>query len=432
MLLLFDVGNTHVTIGGYDGDRLLFTGRVASDRRKTEDEFAMIIESVLHMHGYTTAAGLPSVRDAIAKNLNDTYDLGLTGDLFYITCGCASSIAIALRAVLFPGDEVLVNAPFFPEYRVFTEATRGVVRVVPPRDDFQIDFDALKAALGPKTKAVIINSPNNPSGMVYSEETLKELAAILRDHEKAIGETVYLITDEPYRELVYDMDKTPNAMCYYDDTFICYSFSKCMSIPGERIGYLAVSPRMHDKTAVYAAVLGAGRALGYINPPSLFQRVIERTVGAHSDFSQYKINRDILTAGLRKIGYECVDPRGAFYLFAKALEPDAKAFCEHAKKYELLLVPSNDFGMTGYFRMAYCVNRDMTDDFCLDIDLRSFGDLKLKEHILLHHDDVKAVNTEENPGNVAPSVGPGGKVDGGKAEIKIPALSWNVIRFEKA
>ena len=311
------------------------------------------------LHGYTTAAGLPSVRDAIARNLNDTYDLGLTGDLFYITCGCASSIAIALRAVLFPGDEVLVNAPFFPEYRVFTEASRGVIRVVPPRSDFQIDFDALKAALGPKTKAVIINSPNNPSGMVYSEETLKELAAILKAHEEAIGETVYLITDEPYRELVYDMDKAPNAMCYYDDTFICYSFSKCMSIPGERIGYLAVSPRMRDKTAVYAAVLGAGRALGYINPPSLFQRVIERTVGAHSDFSQYKINRDLLTAGLRKIGYECVDPRGAFYLFAKALEPDAKAFCEHAKKYELLLVPSNDFGMTGYFRMAYCVNRDM-------------------------------------------------------------------------
>lgn len=313
------------------------------------------------LHGYTTAAGLPSVRDAIAKNLNDTYDLGLTGDLFYITCGCASSIAIALRAVLFPGDEVLVNAPFFPEYRVFTEASRGVVRVVPPRADFQIDFDALRAALGPKTKAVIINSPNNPSGMVYSEETLKELADILRAHEKAIGETVYLITDEPYRELVYDMDKTPNAMCYYDDTFICYSFSKCMSIPGERIGYLAVSPRMRDKTAVYAAVLGAGRALGYINPPSLFQRVIEKTVGAHSDFSQYKTNRDLLTAGLRKIGYECVDPRGAFYLFAKALEPDAKAFCEHAKKYELLLVPSNDFGMTGYFRMAYCVKRDMIE-----------------------------------------------------------------------
>ena len=313
------------------------------------------------LHGYTTAAGLPSVRDAIAKNLNDTYDLGLTGDLFYITCGCASSIAIALRAVLFPGDEVIVNAPFFPEYRVFTEASRGVVRVVPPRSDFQIDFDALRAALNEKTKAVIINSPNNPSGMVYSEETLKELAAILRAHEEKLGETVYLITDEPYRELVYDMDKAPNAMCYYDDTFICYSFSKCMSIPGERIGYLAVSPRMHDKTAVYAAVLGAGRALGYINPPSLFQRVIERTVGAHSDFSLYRINRDLLTAGLREIGYDCVDPKGAFYLFAKALEPDAKAFCEHAKRYELLLVPSDDFGMTGYIRMAYCVRREMIE-----------------------------------------------------------------------
>ncbi len=313
----------------------------------------------VELHGYTTAAGLISARNAIAKELNSRYDLGLKGELFYITCGCASSIAIALRAVLFPGDEVIVNAPFFPEYRVFTEASRGVVRVVPPREDFQIDFDALKAALGPKTKAVIINSPNNPSGMVYSEETLEELAQILRAHEEKIGETVYLITDEPYRELVYDMDKTPNAMCWYDDTFICYSFSKCMSIPGERIGYLAVGSRMKDAEAVYAAVLGAGRALGYINPPSLFQHVIERIVGAHSDFSQYKINRDLLTAGLRKIGYECVEPKGAFYLFAKALEPDAKAFCEHAKKHELLLVPSNDFGMTGYFRMAYCVDRDM-------------------------------------------------------------------------
>ena len=313
----------------------------------------------VELHGYTTAAGLPSVRDAIARDLNRKFDLGLTGDLFYITCGCASSIAIALRAVLFPGDEVLVMAPFFPEYRVFTEASRGVVRVIPPRSDFQIDMDALKAALSPKTKAVIINSPNNPSGMVYSEETLQELAEILRAHEEKIGETVYLLSDEPYRELVYDMPIAPNAMKYYDDTFINYSFSKAMSIPGERIGYVAVSPRMKDCSAVYAAILGAGRALGYINPPSLFQRVIERCVGQISDISQYKINRDLLCSGLREIGYECVDPKGAFYLFAKALEPDAKAFCEHAKRYELLMVPSNDFGMTGWFRMAYCVDREM-------------------------------------------------------------------------
>ena len=311
------------------------------------------------LHGYTTAAGLPSLRDAIAKYLNEKFDLGLTGDLFYVTCGCASAIAIALRAVLFPGDEVLVMAPFFPEYRVFTEASRGEIRVVPPRSDFQIDMDALRAALSPKTKAVIINSPNNPSGMVYSEETLQELAEILREHEKAIGQTVYLISDEPYRELVYDIDIAPNAMKYYDDTFICYSFSKAMSIPGERIGYLAVSPRMNDKTAVYAAVLGAGRALGYINPPSLFQRVMERCIGQISDISKYKENRDLLCSSLREIGYECVDPKGAFYLFVKALEPDAKAFCEYAKRYELLLVPSNDFGMTGWFRLAYCVDHDM-------------------------------------------------------------------------
>jgi len=311
------------------------------------------------LHGYTTAAGLPSLREAIAKNLNDRFDLNMRADLLYVTCGCATSIAVSLKAFMFPGDEVLVMAPFFPEYRVFTEVCGGVVKVVPPRADFQIDMDALKAAMSPKTKAVIINSPNNPSGMVYSEETLQELAAILKAHEETIGETIYLLSDEPYRELVYDMPVAPNAMKYYDDTIICYSFSKAMSIPGERIGYIAVSPRMKDCTAVYAACMGAARGLGYINPPSLFQRVIERCVGQISDISQYKENRDLLCAGLREIGYECCDPKGAFYLFAKALEPDAKAFCEHAKKYELLLVPSNDFGMTGWFRMAYCVDKDM-------------------------------------------------------------------------
>lgn len=313
----------------------------------------------IDVHGYTTAAGLPSLRAAIAENLNQNYDLGLTADEFYVTCGCASSIAISLRAVLFPGDEVIVMAPFFPEYRVFSEASGGIIRIVPPDSNFQIDMEALKAVLSPKTKAVIINSPNNPSGMVYSKETLMELAEILRHHEALIGETVYLISDEPYRELVYDIDQTPNPMQFYNDTFICYSFSKAMSIPGERIGYVAVSPKMKDRTAVYAAVMGAGRALGYINPPSLFQRVIERCIGHISDISQYKVNRDLLTSGLREIGYECVEPKGAFYLFVKALEPDSIAFCEFAKRFELLLVPSNDFGMTGYFRLAYCVDKDM-------------------------------------------------------------------------
>lgn len=319
----------------------------------------LLTHDSVEIHGYTTAAGLPSLRKALADDLNRRYDLGLSGDEFYVTCGAASALAISLRAVLFPGDEVMVMAPFFPEYRVFTEASGGEITVVPPRADFQIDLEGVKAALSHRTKAVIINSPNNPSGMVYSAETLRELGEILRAHEKRYGATLYLITDEPYRELVYDMDATPNAMNYYDDTIICYSFGKSMSVPGERLGYIAVSPRMRDKGAVYAAVLGAGRALGYINPPSLFQRVIERCVGHTSDISQYKLNRDLLVGGLREIGYECVDPKGAFYLFAKALEPDAKAFCEHAKRHELLLVPSDDFGITGYFRMAYCVSRDM-------------------------------------------------------------------------
>ena len=318
----------------------------------------------VELHGYTTAAGLPSLRAALAYDLNKRFDLGLSAEEFYVTCGAASSLAISLKAVLFPGDEVMVMAPFFPEYRVFSEVAGGVIRVVPPRSDFQIDMDALKKTLSPKTKAVIINSPNNPSGMVYSEETLRELADILRAHEEVTGDTIYLLNDEPYRELVYDMDKLPNAMTYYENTIICYSFSKAMSIPGERIGYIAVSPRMRDKKAVYAAVMGAGRALGYINPPSLFQRVIERSITQihdpmYSDISVYKENRDLLCSGLREIGYECVEPKGAFYLFAKALEPDAKAFCEHAKRYELLLVPSDDFGMTGYFRMAYCVAKEM-------------------------------------------------------------------------
>lgn len=324
---------------------------------------ALQLDSIA-LHGYTTAAGLPSLREALANDLNERYNFGITAGEFYVTSGAASAIAISLRAVLFPGDEVMVMAPFFPEYRVFAEASGGVVRVVPPRDDFQIDMDALKANLSPKTKAVIINSPNNPSGMVYSEETLIELANILREHEKVTGDTIYLLNDEPYRELVYDMDHLPNAMSYYDNTIICYSFSKAMSIPGERIGYVAVSPRMRDKASVYAAVMGAGRALGYINPPSLFQRVIETCLTKYrdrmySDISVYKENRDLLLGGMREIGYECVEPRGAFYVFVKALEPDAKAFCEYAKRYEVLLVPSDDFGMTGYVRMAYCVDREM-------------------------------------------------------------------------
>ena len=215
------------------------------------------------LHGYTTAAGVVSLREKIAEELNGRYGTHLTPDHLYVTCGAAAALCIALRAVLFPGDEVIVPAPFFPEYRVFTEASGGVLVPVPPRGDLQIDVEALERALTPRTRAVIINSPNNPSGVIFDEENLRALASVLRRQEEKTGEPVYLITDEPYRELVYDGSAVRSAIEFYDDTFMAYSFSKALSIPGERIGYLAVSDRMRDAGNVYYSVLGAGRALGY-------------------------------------------------------------------------------------------------------------------------------------------------------------------------
>ena len=311
------------------------------------------------LHGYTTAAGVVSLREKIAEELNGRYGTHLTPEHLYVTCGAAAALCIALRAILFPGDEVIVPAPFFPEYRVFTEASGGVLVPVPPRGDLQIDVEALERALTPRTRAVIINSPNNPSGVIFDEENLRALASVLRRQEEKTGEPVYLITDEPYRELVYDGSAVRSAIEFYDDTFMAYSFSKALSIPGERIGYLAVSDRMRDAGNVYYSVLGAGRALGYVNPPSLFQRVMERCLGQTADVSQYRANRDLLCAGLREIGYDFVEPQGAFYLFVKCPIPDAKEFSERAKKHELLLVPSDDFGCPGFVRIAYCVSADM-------------------------------------------------------------------------
>ncbi len=311
------------------------------------------------LHGYTTAAGLLSLREKIAADLNGRFGTHITPDRLYVTCGAAAALTISLRAVLLPGDEVVVPAPFFPEYRVFTEASGGVLVPVPPRADLQIDLDALAAALTPRTKAVIINSPNNPSGVIFDEENLRGLAEILRRHEKKTGEPVYLITDEPYRELVFDGSVVHSAIEFYDDTILCYSFSKSLSVPGERIGYLAVSDRMADGAQLYHSVLGAGRCLGFVNPPSLFQRVIERCIGQTSDISQYRANRDLLCGGLRALGYSFVEPQGAFYLFAKCPIPDAREFSERAKRHELLLVPSDDFGCPGYVRIAYCVSADM-------------------------------------------------------------------------
>ena len=313
-------------------------------------------EDSVQLHGYTSAPGRMSLRQAIADRLNGQFGTAVAASDVYVTCGAASGLAICLKALLLPGEEVITFAPFFPEYRVFTEAAGGTLVPVPPRaGDFQIDFAAFEAALGEKTKAVIVNSPNNPSGVVLSAESLRGLAEILRRSEEKFGHEIYLICDEPYRELVYGGVEVPCVLNFYENTLLCYSFSKSLSIPGERMGYIAVSDKMADRALINAAVAGAARALGYINAPSLMQRVIEKCLGQTADISKYQENRDLLYGGLTALGFECVKPDGAFYLFVRTPEPDAKAFSEKAKKYELLLVPSDDFGCPGYVRIAYCV-----------------------------------------------------------------------------
>ncbi len=320
-------------------------------------------EDSVSLHGYTSAQGDPATRKAIADDLNRRYGTDFTANNFYMTVGAAASLSICFKALALPEDEFIVFAPYFTEYRVFVEAAGGTLVEVPPREpDFQIDFDAFSAAVSEHTKAVIVNSPNNPSGVVYSESTVKELCRILEEKSAQYGHTIYLISDEPYRELVYDDNiVVPFLTKYYKNTLVCYSYSKSLSLPGERIGYVLVPSEIDDFEDMYAAVCGAGRALGYVCAPSLFQKLIARCVGQVSDISVYRKNRDLLYNGLTERGYQCVRPDGAFYLFVKALEEDTNAFCERAKKYELLLVPGDDFGCPGYVRIAYCVTTEQIE-----------------------------------------------------------------------
>lgn len=310
------------------------------------------------LHGYTSAQGDAGVRKTVADSINRRFGRALTPGHVYMTCGAAASLSICLRALCLPGDEVIAFAPFFPEYRVFTEnAGAKLVAVAPKEPDFQVDFPAFEAAIGEKTKAVIVNSPNNPSGVVLTPATTAKLGEILRAAEARFGHEIYLIADEPYRELVYGDVEVPYLMNDYDDTLVCYSWSKSLSLPGERIGYIAVCEKIKDEPAVYAAICGAGRSLGYVCAPSLMQRVAAACVEDTADVNAYKENRDLLYGALTEYGYTCVKPDGAFYLFVKSPEPDANAFSEKAKKYELLLVPADSFGCPGYVRLAYCVTK---------------------------------------------------------------------------
>ena len=309
------------------------------------------------LHAYSAAQGLESTRTVIAENLNKRFGTHYTADNLYLTMGAAACLSACFTALIDPGDEVIVIAPYFPEYRIWIEFAGGVCVEVPAREDtFQIDLDALEQAISEKTKAVVINTPNNPVGTVYTRETLEGLAAVLTRAEQKFDHDIYLISDEPYRELTYGVEVSW-VPAIYPNTLVCYSWSKSLSLPGDRIGYVLVPSEVHDSREVYLAVCGAGRSLGYICAPVFFQRVIERCVDEPTNVEAYAVNREILTNALDELGYEYIEPDGAFYLWIKALEPDAQAFSNKAKEHELLLVPSDSFGVGGWVRAGYCIDK---------------------------------------------------------------------------
>lgn len=315
------------------------------------------------LHGYTSAQGDAGVRETIANYTNKRFGTNITANHIYMTCGAAASLTIVLNAILQKDDECIALTPYFPEYGVFIERTGAKLLAVESEEKtFQIDIEKFESAITDRTKAVIINSPNNPSGVVYTVATIEKMCGILKKKEEEYGHPIFIITDEPYRELVYDDIEVPYIINYYDNTFVCYSYSKSLSLPGERIGYIVVSPKMINEEDAYAAVCGSARALGYVCASSMYQRVIEKCIDKTADISIYKKNRDLLYNALTEMGFECVYPDGAFYLFVKAMEKDSHAFCEKAKEQELLLVPADSFGTPGYVRVSYCVQTRQIED----------------------------------------------------------------------
>lgn len=316
-------------------------------------------EDPCSIHGYTVAQGDPECRELLAKSLNKRFGTNFTGKNLFMTAGAAASITICFKALAEENDEFITFAPYFPEYKCFVESTGAELKVVPAKvDDFQINFPEFEKTINKNTKGIIVNSPNNPSGAVYSEETIIKLTNLLREKEKEYGHPIFLIADEPYREVAYNNVLIPYLPKYYDNTLVCYSYSKSFSLPGERIGYIVIPDEIVDFNMISASIGGAARVLTHVNAPALFQKVVARCADMPSDISVYEKNKELLYNGLIEAGFECTNPGGAFYLFPKALEDDEVAFCERAKKYDLLLVPGGDFGCPGYFRASYCISTE--------------------------------------------------------------------------
>ena len=314
----------------------------------------------LVLHGYSESHGIYEVREAVAQSLKNRFGIAYTADHIFMASGAAAAIAHAARAVTKPGDEIITFAPYFPEYNPYIGETGVELKIVPAdTEGFQIHFEAFEKLLNPKTSAVLINTPNNPTGVVYSKETIQKLADLLREKEKEYGHEIFIISDEPYREIVFSGVEAPVVSQYYDNTLVCYSFSKSLSLPGERIGYVAVNPKAKEAETIIHMCTQISRGIGHNCPASLIQLAVAQLLEETADLSVYETNRDILYKELTDLGFECVKPEGTFYIFPKALEEDAKAFCEKAWKYNLALVPGDSFGCPGYFRIAYCVTTDM-------------------------------------------------------------------------
>lgn len=356
---IFAYGSERAKEIGYEN---VFDYSLGNPSVPTPKEFAdkvvelLTKEDPMAIHGYSPSLGIESVRDAVAQSLNKRFDMNYTLDHIFMTSAAASAIAHALRCVTVPGDEVITFAPYFSEYVPYVTKTGAKLKVVPAdTKSFQINFDAFDQLMNEKVMAILINTPNNPSGSVYSEETLKKLSAYLSEKEQQYSHPIYIISDEPYREIVFHGNKAPYVAKYYKNTLTCYSFSKSVSLPGERIGYLAVCPECEGADVLVDMCGQISRGIGHNCPSSLIQLALPSILDKTSDLSVYETNKNILYKALTDMGFECVEPGGTFYMFPKSLEPDAKAFCEKALKYDLLLVPGDGFECKGHFRMAYCI-----------------------------------------------------------------------------